>query len=304
MSFKVGSRITENCSKLPVFISHSCGVGPPWREKPSQAMLEPMFGLVTLLKYQETGRTKYRVQCQNILTLHRDHYWNIQTANYKFNCRNNYWGTSAWREWMQDSCDVKWSEGGWNSFIPTPSPEENWGVFKARPAAQCSGADAAGTTLREGDLQALYTLLIRPQQSSATTWLHPRKPLHCINKPVIKFRWNSPTSERPEKFILILQRDICNQLSCSKLHFGPAGIAGHKRRGDTIVLSFLNPHGARTPPVLLSQGQQKSFSAHTTMEFLTFSLFQTFSVTLCRSWLLIADAQLHLPASSSTSFAL
>lgn len=77
------------------------------------------------------------------------------------------------------------------------------------------------------------------------------------------------------------------------MHFGPAGIAGHRRRGDTIVLSFLNPHGALTPPVFTVTGTTKEFlSTHYygihLSPSLPFKLFlQIYAIVGC-SWLILS----------------
>lgn len=191
---------------------------------------------------------------------------------------------------------------------PPPLGQKKTEIFKACPAAPCSGADAAGTTQKEGDFQALYTLLIRPQQSSATTWLHPRKPLHCINKSVIKFRCNSPTSGHPEKFTLILQRYICNQFSCSKGRqaalWSCKNCRAQRERRHKCPQLLKSSQSTKSSSFCCHRDNKKA-SQHTLLwnTFFTFSPFQTFSVTLCHSWLLMADDQLHLLASSSTSFA-
>lgn len=138
--------------------------------------------------------------------------------------------------------------------------------------------------------------------------LHPRKPLNRINKTVIKFRCNSLTSDCPEKFILILQRCICNQFSCSEgrqdaLWSCRYCRARRERRHNYPQL--LKPSLSANSSSFHCHRDNKRVSQHTLLwnTSLTFSPFQTFSVTLCHSWLLTAHPQLHVPASSSTSFA-
>lgn len=136
--------------------------------------------------------------------------------------------------------------------------------------------------------------------------LHPRKPLHCTNKSVIKFRCNSLTSDCPEQFIFTLQRYTCNQFSCSERRQDALSSCGYyraqrERRHNRPQL--LKSSWSTNSSTFHCPGDNTRVSQHTLLwnTFLTFSPFQTFSVTLCHSWLHTADPQLHLPASSSTS---
>lgn len=138
--------------------------------------------------------------------------------------------------------------------------------------------------------------------------LHPRKPLNCINKSVLKFQGNSLTLDCTEKFIFILQRYICNQFSCREGRQDALWSCRYcraQRETTHNCPQLLKSSWSTNSSSFHCPRDNKRVSQYTLLRntFLTFSPFQTFSVTLCHSWLLTADPQLHLPASSSTSFA-
>lgn len=135
-----------------------------------------------------------------------------------------------------------------------------------------SGAVAAGTTQTEGGCRKHYIhYSLGHSTAQPLPGLHPGKPLNSIKKKtVIKIRCNSLTSDCPEKFILMLQSYICNQVSCSE------GKQDALRSCRNCRAQRDRRH--KCPQLLKSSRStnsssfhchvDKSFSAHTTAEYI------------------------------------
>lgn len=67
---------------------------------------------------------------------------------------------------------------------------------------------------REAAASTIYIYSLGHSAAQPLAGLHSRKLLNSISKSVTKNRCNSLTSDCPGKFILTLQRYICNQVSC------------------------------------------------------------------------------------------